>query len=526
MPTEKESLGSRSARTFSVLTVGRGIGLLISVITIVIVARMLGPSSYGVYTLAFAFFLFIGSTNNFGFGVYLTKHLSEYIEKKDRRSFGKALISGYFLVTLIGILLTLLGISLSGFATSLLQASGANYPDFVLASCTLLFFMIYGISDYALIGLGQNTVAVVLENVENVVMLVVSVVLIQLHYGPYGAIAGMLISYIFAAALGAFLVFRFARKWMRKDFEMPSAGELRGALGFSLPVAVNNFLGNGIASFATLFLGFFVSAYEVGNYGVANRSSSVFALIYSTAAVTLLPTLTIARMRRNKRSEMNKFEVIYNKVLLYSIVITVPIIVYFGIFSSAIVYLLVSRNFGSAPFYLAIMALGITINLAGTYITSLFVAMNKTRQLIIYSLISTLAQFIFLIALVPSQHVIGAIVAIFLVGGIVDSYLFLRGARSVLGVKTRYRKLLMAFASNIVLALFFSFGLSFSHLSIQLVYGFAVLLLAYPFLLVLFRVMNSQDIGMVEDSVKRIPVLYLFARPLLHYLRILISYLQ
>ncbi|MGA3020582.1 MAG: oligosaccharide flippase family protein [Candidatus Micrarchaeales archaeon] len=526
MPAEKESLGSRSARTFSVLTVGRGIGLLISIITIVIIARMLGPSRYGVYTLAFAFFLFIGSTNNFGFGMYLTKHLSEYVEKGDRRSFGKALISGYFLVTLTGALLTVIGIFVSGFATSLLQASGVNYQDFVLASCTLLFFMIYGVSDYALIGLDKNTVAVVLENVENVVMLVASAVLIELGYGPYGAIAGMLISYAFAAALGTFLVFRFARKWMRRRFEMPSAGELRRALGFSLPVAVNNFLGNGIASFGTLFLGFFVSAYAVGNYGVANRSSSVFALIYSTAAVTLLPTLTIARTRRNKRSEMNKFESVYNKVLLYSIIITVPIIAYFGIFSSAIIYLLVSRNFSSAPLYLAVMALGITINLAGTYITSLFVAMNKTRQLIIYSLISTLAQFIFLIILVPSQGVIGAIIAIFLVGGIFDSYLFLRGARSVLGVKTKYRKLLLTFASNIVLALLFSLGLSFSHLSVQLVYGVIVLLLAYPLLLVLFKVMNSKDIEMVGDSVKKVPVLYSFVRPLLRYFEILDLYLR
>jgi O-antigen/teichoic acid export membrane protein len=526
MPADKESLGSRSARTFSVLSVGRVIGLLISIITIVIVARLLGPSNYGVYTLAFAFFLFIGSTNNFGFGMYLTKHLSEYVEKNDKRSFGKALVSGYFLVTLIGILLTLLGISMSGFASSLLQASGANYSDFILASCTLLFFMLYGISDYALIGLGKNTVAVVLENTENVVMLVASVALIELNYGPLGALAGMLISYIFAAAIGTFLVFRFAKKWMRRRFEMPNAEELRGALGFSLPVAVNNFLGNGIASFATLFLGFFVSAYEVGNYGVANRASSVFALIYSTAAVTLLPTLTIARTRKNKRSEMSKFEAIYNKVLLYSIIITVPIIAYFGVFSSAIIYLLVSREFGSAPLYLAIMALGIIINLAGTYVTSLFIALNKTRQLIIYSLISTLAQFIFLVVLVPTQHVIGAIIAIFLVGGIVDSYLFLKGARSVLGVKTKYRKLLLAFASNIALALIFCIGLWFSHLSLQLVYGFIVLLLAYPLLLVLFRVMDSRDIDTVEDSVKKVPVLHSLAQPLLQYFRILVSYLQ
>ncbi len=190
MKEEKESLGSRSARTFSVLGIGRVVGLLLGVITVIIVARMLEPAGYGIYTLAFAFFMLIGATNNFGFGVYLAKHLAEYEEKNDKESFRKSLSSGYLSVAVIGILLSLLGIACSGVLASLLSSTGIQASTFALASTVIFFFMLYGTSDYALIGLGKNTVAVIVENLENVVLLVASVVLIGMGYGPNGAIAG------------------------------------------------------------------------------------------------------------------------------------------------------------------------------------------------------------------------------------------------------------------------------------------------------------------------------------------------
>ena len=143
MALDKESLGSRSARTFSVLGIGRVIGLLIGIATIIIIARLLGPVGYGVFTLAFAFFSLIGATSNFGFGVYLTKFLSEYEEKKDRKRFGRALASGYLSVIIMGMLLTLLGIALSGTVASVLHDSGISSFTLMLASSVVFFFMLY-----------------------------------------------------------------------------------------------------------------------------------------------------------------------------------------------------------------------------------------------------------------------------------------------------------------------------------------------------------------------------------------------
>lgn len=523
---EKESLGRRSARTFSVLTVGRVVGLIISVLSIILIARLLGPVDYGVFTLAYAFFLLVSATQNFGFGIYLTKYLSETQDKNDRAGFARALSAGYLSVIIIGLLLTLLGIGLSGFVASLLQARGVTVSILVLASSTIFFAMLYGTSDYALIGVGKNAMAVSLEIFENIVLLVVSVGLIAMGYGASGAIVGLLTSYVVAAGIGTCLVFRFAHKSMKASVSWPSVKEIKGAFGFALPIAAYNFLSNGVTNFGTLFLGFFALTSVIGNYGIANRSSSVFNLFYTTTAITLLPTLTIAISRIGKRMRTQRIQDAYNKTLAYSLIATVPLISYVGVFSMPLTYISITHSFGSAPLYLSLMAFGTMIGLPGIYAMNLFLARNKTSKLLTYGVIYFLAQFISVLVLVPLLGPIGAIVALFFVDGITCSYIFLRGTRTTLGIKTDYNWLLRVFAANVLLIAAFALGLLLPNFFAQLVYGLIAALVAYPFFLILLRAMGKEDVQLLDKAVEKLPPLRLLFNPLFPYLTFLLRYLQ
>ena len=51
-PDYNESLGKRSTRVLSSLFAGRFIATIIAGIAFIVVARLLGPSDYGIYTLA------------------------------------------------------------------------------------------------------------------------------------------------------------------------------------------------------------------------------------------------------------------------------------------------------------------------------------------------------------------------------------------------------------------------------------------------------------------------------------------
>lgn len=527
MAKESEPLGRRSARTFSVLTAGRTLSLLIGILSIIIVGRLLGPVGYGVFTLAFAFFLLLSAASNFGFGQYLIKHLSEAEDKHDREAFARALGSGFLLVALIGLLLVLFGIGISGYVASLFASSGATAQIFIIAASIVFFAMMYGTSDYALIGVGKNAAAASLEIFENIVLLVASVALVEMGYGAAGAIAGILISYISAGALGTYLIFSFAHKKMRvRGIGWPTFKELRGAFGFSLPIAGNNFLSNSIVSFATLLLGFFVSAYALGNFGIANRARTVLAVFYTTAAVTLVPTLTLAVSRESKQNQKRRLTLVYNKALVYSLLASVPLIAYLGVYSTPLVYFLISQNFGTAPLYLSLIALGTILGLVGVYAMNLFIARGRTSKLMSYAVICTAVQLVALAALVPTFGVLGAIVSLFFVGSLVGDYLFMRGTRTVLGLKTDYNKLLRAFGSNIALAAVFALGLLSLNFALQLAYGLLALIVVYPFFLVLFGSIDSEELLLLREAIEKLPGLRLVLDPILNYFGFLVRYMR
>ena len=526
MPDPKETLGRRSARTFSTLAIGRFIGLLIGIASLIVIARFLGPEEYGVYTFAFAFYLLISAANNFGFGAYLTKYLAQYQDSGDGKKYIGVLSSGYLSMLLVGLVLTGLGIALSGPIALLYHNAQAPASIFILGTFTMFFSMIYGTADNALIGMGKNVLAVIIEAGENVILLAASVILIIMGFGASGAIAGMLASYVIAGFVGTYYVFWLSKKHMKEDLRLPSRKEIVHAFKFSIPVAANNILGNGVMNFSTIFLGLFVSAYLLGNYGIANRVGEVIALSYGTIAITILPTLAISASRKAQGIDKRSLGSIYNKVLLYSLIATVPVIAFLGVYARPVINLTITSEFGEAPLYLMLISLGTIIGLLGIYTSNLFVAVGKTVKMFYYTLIATVIQLVALVVLTPVAGVFGVIAAIFFVGSIATDYLFVREAKVSLGIKIRYGKILRIFASNAVMALIYAAGFMVPGSIGELAFGVVALIAAYPVILVLFGAFDKEDVIVLEKSSEGLRSLRAAMKPMLGYFKLLTRYSQ
>ncbi|VVB77263.1 Polysaccharide biosynthesis protein [uncultured archaeon] len=529
MPERREALGRRSARTFSVLTLGRLFSLLVGIASVIIIARMLGPAEYGIYTLAFGFYALVSATGNFGFGVYLAKYLAEYEDARNGKMFGSALTSSFLSVAAIGAALMIAGILASGYVAGLFPGSNSSASIFVIASVAMFFSMLYGTSDYAMIGMGKNAAAVVMETGENLVLIVASVLLIQGGFGAAGAMYGLLISYVVAGVLGTLYVFKESVRQMHIKLGLPSMAEVKHSFRYSMPVAANNALSNGIIGFGTLLLGAFVTSSVLGNYGIANKARGTLALFYTTAAMTFLPALSISVARdagKKGEKEGGRLERVYNKVLLYSMMLTVPMMVYIAVFAMPLTYLFITHAFISAPLYLTLMAAGTIVGLIGTYTANLFMAVGKTTKLLHYSVISAAVQLVALVALTAAWSTIGNIVALFFIGSLVSNWLLIRGAKKSLGVSLHYGKLLRTFASNAVLAAALVPGLLIHSLPLELAYGAAVTAAAYPVLLVLFRVIDKEEIGILSRSTAGLKALGAIANPVIGYFNALMRYLQ
>jgi amino acid permease len=111
--------------------------------------------------------------------------------------------------------------------------------------------------------------------------------------------------------------------------------------------------------------------------------------------------------------------------------------------------------------------------------------------------------------------VVGAIVAIFFLGNIVEAIMFAKEAKKLFSIKFEYKNLLMLYLSNLAVAVLLAgllvvmnnfivvSSLSLKYV-IEMIITFVVLILIYPFILLEFRAMSRHDIKSMRHATMRL----------------------
>ena len=519
---DSEGLGKRTARVLSAVLVGQALNILVTAITIILIARLLGPTNYGIYVFAFGFATLIDSVGGLGIGTFFNRHLSMSIFQHDHEKTLRVLSSGYLLLIVSSLLLTALGLGLSGYLSNTLY-SGLGIPEITLitSSFIIFFVMVQSVSANALIGLAKGFHSSFSILAGNVVQLFGSVLLVVYGFGVEGALLGMLFGYMVGASLGTILIFRTIGRHGRIRLFWPTKSELKETAKFSFPIGLNNMLNDGMQNFSILFLGFYVSAAVLGNFGAALKALAAIILLQNSINHVLLPAFTQAKITKKAKD----LHLTYNKVLGYSLVVVLPLLVYVAVFSAPAVYLFLSKSFYLAPGYLTLIMIGTMMNTVSLFISSLIVSIGRTAKVLKYYAISAVIQLAFLILITQFLSssglqqplvVYGSIVAIFVIGNAVSILLFARGAISVVGVRFDYRKISMIFLSNIALAaVLAALLLVMNHitagsqsnpvLGAELLLGAIAAIAIYSPIFALTGTLSRKDIESMRLATERIP---------------------
>lgn len=532
MKEEKEALGVTSARLLSSLYLGQALGALVTVMTLIIVTRLLLPTGYGVYTFAFGFMALVDFVGNFGMGTYFGRNLARYTYEKAHKKVLDTLITGYTILLPITAFLTLLGIAISPYVADVLFKNLNIQPlTLMLAASIIIFSTTESTAVQALIGFKRGKLASTVGVLVDIVQLVASVALILTARGATpallsaakinGAITGMLVGYVFGAALAFFLIWRIVSREGPIKLHRPSSGEIKTALSFVVPMSLNNVLNFSMVNFTVLYMSIYVSIADIGNYGAAIKGLNFIAIFYSTMSTALLPLFTTAGVSK----EVGKVDDAYNKLLIYSLMVTLPFIVYVAVLAKPGARLLLSSAFGMTGIYLSLIAFGTLIDTFQYYLSNLLISKGFTTPLVKSLLVSTILQLAAVLILVPipGVGVYGAIAAIFFIGPVTESILFIRLSKRLMNFKLDYGKTALLFASNLLLAIPLSVALLFSSALLSLITGLIILVVAYPALIVLLGVIRRPDLEELSGIAKKIPALAKPAGLVMDYLRFLLG---
>ncbi len=511
------ALARKTAKSASFIVSGKILSMIIQVFMFIVVARLLTPNGYGVYTLALSAAAFVGAFGSLNIGTYFNERIPFLIAKKRAKEIGVELGDATVAVIVPGIALLAAGIALSVPLSEYVLHSAAYYPVMILAMATILFNFVYGAFNTILIGFHDAKNSSIGAILYSMLQAAFSIGLVYLAATPMGRIEGAIAGYIIALVISSiFQIYVSGKPYGISFVRKGMGGRVRSMLKFSMPLTYSNIIGTMVTNFSVIFLGLVVLPTFVGYYGVASRVGTIIDVVAGSIGIVLIPTFAEAINNRNISKKVDRF---FYYSIYFGLLFTTPMIAYVTVFAHALITTLFSGAYGTATIYMQLIGIGLLLGIFGSFATQLVISTGRTGRVFRYGLYVGIIEVIALIVLTPTLHVIGLIVAMLYVGGMATNIFFMRYLKE-LGVSVRLSKPIRILASNLILGLVLSLLFLLNNPEAMLVAGVVVIVLLYPVIVAKLGALSEDDANVLSDSAAEIPLVGRGIRAILFYARL------
>ena len=199
-------IAEESTRGGFSLFLGNASATFISAIVVMIIARLLGPENYGIYSLCFTIPSLAVAVTSLGLSSALTRYSARLTSEGKELELAKMVRS----VFIFSLLLAAVALVVILLISDQLAAFGLSRPgigEYVrLASLLIVFEVVFAATSSALIGLGKMFDASVMMTVQSVAKAIASPALVLLGFSVAGAILGHVTGFAVAGSLGLILL--------------------------------------------------------------------------------------------------------------------------------------------------------------------------------------------------------------------------------------------------------------------------------------------------------------------------------
>ncbi|MGC8587211.1 MAG: oligosaccharide flippase family protein [Candidatus Micrarchaeia archaeon] len=511
-------LGVRSANVASFVVFSKVYSVIVSGIAFIIVARLLGPSGYGIYTLALGAAGAFGAFGSLNIGAYFNKHLPVLAIQRNSREINEVVSSGLMLLIVIGLALSLVGIAFSKPIALRIFHNSESILPIEIAMVSIVLSMLYGAVYAGLVSFGAGKRTALASVVNNSLQAALSVGLVVLGFGALGAVSGFVIGLFGASLTGVAMLSKYAKFEISKS----SIKKLFPVLfKFSSPLTGANIIGNLVSNFGIIILGAFFLPGVIGAYGVATKIGAFMDIIIGSIGTILVPMFALAMAKSSMRGKLEKF---YNYSLYFGFLLAMPVIAYVIALSGQIVATIFSSGYHAAALYMSLIGVGLLIGIVGSYSSALLTSIGYVKKVFYYAAISGALQAITLVALSKAVGPVGVIIALYFVGGIANWLLYENFIRRQLRIAVRANILRLALANLTLFFLIYACSMALGGLrySFQLIIGLVVLLFAYPAIVAKFGAVNAEQMAILEKLGRGVPIFGKWLDAVVAYLKIFV----
>jgi len=365
-----------SAKSSVILIIGQMVSTLVSAIGAILIARILGSTSYGVISIANIPVSISMMLINNGVSNAIINYLVEARQEENEENIFSIILTGYIINVTIGLITTIGLYLLSGY----LANQVFNRPEIgqliKILSLTVLAQSIINISSSVLVGFEQMAQKSVISILYSAQRSIIGPSLVYLGYGVIGAAYGYSTPYIITGAVGLILVYFNLKRLTRTT--ILQVKHFRQIITYSYPLFFSNLLSSSLTQALNFILPFYVSASLIGNYSAAKSFTVLLSFFIVPVGTATFPLLT------RLKPEDPVFEYVFQNIIKYQTMIAFPIATAVIALSVQMVQFLYGSDYPFTPLFLQIQMLNYLFVGFGDKISITLLNSQKKTRIILY----------------------------------------------------------------------------------------------------------------------------------------------
>ena len=510
-------IAKRSVRGSIILFVSNFAATAISAVTVILIARLLGPTGYGDYSLALVvpniLQLFIG----FGALPAVVRYAAYYTSIGRVEEAKRFTMNVMIFLFMTGTVLTVITFFLAGSLSTFILGRPDLGPYVELTSVAVLGTTVLQAASTSAIGWNWMALSGFTTALQAILKLALAPLLVLIGLGVTGALVGHLASFFLAGTIG--LAILYLGKLRGFGGLGSFAADVKQMNSYGIPAYAGSVLSGLAINFVLVILAHIASSAVYGYYQAASNFTTPITLLASAMISSLFPAF--ASIDGLKGDVNSAFRHAYRFVAFF----LTPVSLFVVAAAGPLVTSLLGASYGPSVPYLQLLALAsLPIAFGYSVHPAFFNGFGRTRLTFVLYLTSSGAIFVAapLLSETYSLGVDGLIYATFLsyfVAWAVGTYLAFRFLHAALDILSTAKILLVSAASYLAVIVFPTTSHPVLNLAADIVVFFGIYLTLAP----LITAISKSDVDLVEVTLSQPAFIGKIASPFLRYERLLVD---
>ncbi|HEY9113625.1 MAG TPA: oligosaccharide flippase family protein, partial [Bacteroidales bacterium] len=300
----------------------------IGLVTSVIVARWYGAEVVGIVALISSYLSIIALPAILGTDTSVLRLIPEQIAKYSYLSAFNLYKKARYLVILLSLVIGIILAFFSGFISEKVFKEPDLTYFFMAASLLLVFRSLQQFSNQGLRAVNKINAFAYIQVLMPVMNLVLLVILTYFFYDFYNPVYIQLFLFVFIAVIGLIIINK-AFKEKIEEQDITENVTYKTILGISLPMFLTSSMLVIIGQLATIMVGMFRSAEDVGYYAIALRISTLTTFVLLAINTVVAPKFS-ALFNEGKIDDLFYVARKSTKLIFWSVLPLILIFVFFG----------------------------------------------------------------------------------------------------------------------------------------------------------------------------------------------------